>query len=60
MFVGGGKGSRARNIGSDFKLRFCMKTNGAGVILKEEFLNIVEVKVSHRTMILKLGIEGLM
>lgn len=28
--------------------------------MKEEFLNIVEVKVSHRTMILKLGFEGLM
>lgn len=59
------KGSKARTIGSGFKLFYHgvdRKRNGVGVILKEEFVkNVVEVKrVSDRLMSLKLEMEGQM
>ncbi|KAK3508458.1 hypothetical protein QTP70_030248, partial [Hemibagrus guttatus] len=59
------KGSKARSIGTGFKLFYCgvdSKRNGVGVVLKEEFVrNVLEVKrVSDRVMSLKLEIEGVM
>ncbi|KAK3515354.1 hypothetical protein QTP70_018755, partial [Hemibagrus guttatus] len=59
------KGSKARSIGAGFKLFYYgvdSKTNGVGVVLKEEFVrNVLEVKrVSDRVMSLKLEIEGVM
>ncbi|KAK3574486.1 hypothetical protein QTP86_008088 [Hemibagrus guttatus] len=59
------KGSKARSIGSGFKLFYYgvdSKRNGVGVVLKEEFVrNVLEVKrVSDRVMSLKLEIEGVM
>ncbi|KAK3565977.1 hypothetical protein QTP86_024229, partial [Hemibagrus guttatus] len=59
------KGSKARSIGAGFKLFYYgvdSKTNGVGVVLKEEFVrNVLEVKrVSGRVMSLKLEIEGVM
>ncbi|KAK3529744.1 hypothetical protein QTP86_003009 [Hemibagrus guttatus] len=59
------KGSKARSIGAGFKLFYYgvdSKRNGAGVVLKEEFVrNVLEVKrVSDRVMGLKLEIEGVM
>ncbi|KAK3545651.1 hypothetical protein QTP70_009568 [Hemibagrus guttatus] len=59
------KGSKARSIGAGFKLFYYgvdSKSNGVGVVLKEEFVrNVLEVKrVSDRVMSLKLEIEGVM
>ncbi|KAK3506655.1 hypothetical protein QTP70_012527 [Hemibagrus guttatus] len=59
------KGSKAHSIGAGFKLFYYgvdSKSNGVGVILKEEFVrNVLEVKrVSDRVMSLKLEIEVVM
>ncbi|KAK3510519.1 hypothetical protein QTP70_009119 [Hemibagrus guttatus] len=59
------KGSKARSTGAGFKQFYYgvdSKTNGVGVVLKEEFVrNVLEVKrVSDRVMSLKLEIEGVM
>ncbi|KAK3551510.1 hypothetical protein QTP70_017369 [Hemibagrus guttatus] len=59
------EGSKARSTGAGFKLFYYgvdSKRNGAGVVLKEEFVrNVLEVKrVSDRVMSLKLEIEGVM
>ncbi|KAI5612991.1 hypothetical protein C0J50_4233, partial [Silurus asotus] len=58
------KGSKARNIGSGFKLfYYCVngRRNGVVVILKEEYSkSVVKVKrVSDRVMIVKVEVEGM-
>ena len=57
------KGSKARNIGSSYKLFYhgvSGQKNGVGIILKERFINsVLEVRtVSGEAMCMKLEIEG--